>query len=76
MEEMIWSMFKDAQDYKLTTADIYRRLKRQRRVNRKLTILALTATVYSIMVAVNYKEVRKMIDELKDEVKELRMRGE
>ena len=59
----------------MTTAMIYKKLKKIEKRNRNLTVLALSLTIYMIIAAINHDDTCRRLDSLNDEILELREKG-
>ena len=77
MVEMVNYIFSSLQDSSDVVKSIRRALRNQARFNRTLTAFAFTITTYALMVEIHNYGQDKKIEELSNEIEELkRMKGE
>lgn len=72
MEEMIGYIFNEMQSSRCALESVKKTLRRQKLVNRRLTAILFASTIYAVVVGLQYHEQHRRIEELNDEIEELR----
>lgn len=77
MDEMLRYIFGELQINKKAMSGIGKIFKYQQRFNKKVVALSCAITTYTILLGIYHREQRMKIEELSDEIKELkREKGE
>lgn len=72
MEKMIGYIFGSLHASESAIKKIGKTLRNQARINRRVTAFALVASIYAVLMELNFLDQEKRIEQLRKEIKELR----